>query len=130
MIALSAKIGEAGKGAYAIFYEDELAEALPDDLKNRETLEAALKKLVSDGCIDVKYARGNVFCIASLKDFTVEDSHEETPCDTPAVQAAVQPAEEEPLPSLPKKLYAAVALSAFAGGAFAGAFAALLGAVL
>jgi hypothetical protein len=68
--ALATKIYAASRGGYAIFYEDELFDEMPDGAdRNRETLEAALKKLTLNGYIDVKYARGNAFCMAGLKQY-------------------------------------------------------------
>lgn len=69
--ALSARIYSASNGGYSVFYEDELMEVFPsEDERNRETLEAALKKLVKCGCIDVKYAKNSAFCIAGYKKFS------------------------------------------------------------
>jgi hypothetical protein len=68
--AIAAKIYNDTKGGYSIFYEDELFDEMPEGSdKNRETLEAALKRLVNGGFIDVKYARGNAFCVAGLKPY-------------------------------------------------------------
>jgi hypothetical protein len=67
--AVAAKIFAAGSG-YTILYEDELLDAIADETqKNREVLQAALKVLQSGGYIDVKYARGETFCIAALKKY-------------------------------------------------------------
>ncbi|MDE7163379.1 MAG: hypothetical protein K2O44_04795 [Clostridia bacterium] len=121
---LSAQLCEAGTGGYKIYYEEELLDALPDDMRNRETLEAALKNLSGGGYIDVKYARGNAFCICSFKRY--EPVVKEEPAPVEAAEAvAVNPA-----PSIPKRFYAISALCAFAGGALGGCVAAVLGAVL
>ena len=122
---LSAQLCEAGTGGYKIYYEEELLDALPEDMRNRETLEAALKNLTSGGYIDVKYARGTAFCICSFKKYE------------PAIKA--EPEEKEgtaetfeatPVPAIPKKFYLLSALCAFAGGAVGGCVAAVLGTVL
>lgn len=65
--ALSNKIYSCTREGYGIFYEDELMELLPDGERTRETLEAALKKLVKGGYLDVKYAKGSAFCMAGVK---------------------------------------------------------------
>ncbi|MGN0817724.1 MAG: hypothetical protein ACI4L9_02030 [Candidatus Coproplasma sp.] len=66
---ISEKIYAATHGSYGVFYEDELLDIIPEDERSRETLEAALKKLVKAGCIDVKYAKGSAFCMSGLKRF-------------------------------------------------------------
>lgn len=119
LVALSALLYNAGTDGYKIFYEDELEEAFPPDLRNRETLEAALKKLVSDGCVDVKYVRGEVFCIAVLKEY--EPTKEP---DSP------QPEQEEKPALNVNKVYAFAALSAFLGGALGGCVTAIIAAVV
>ncbi len=119
---LSARIREAGKGGYTIFYEDDLLDEIPEDMRNRDTLEAALKKLHTEGNIDVKYARGNAFCIAFRKPYEV------------AVAAEVkEEPEAAPAPSTSKagiKQCIALFLSAFAGGALSGCICAIIGAVI
>ncbi|MCM1437602.1 MAG: hypothetical protein NC131_00120 [Roseburia sp.] len=117
---LSATLCEAGIGGYKIFYEEELFDCLPENMRNRETLEAALKNLNGGGYIDVKYARGNTFCIACFKRYEAEKKEE-----SPDVLTA-----ETPRPCLSKKTYAALSLCAFLGGAAGGCIAAVLGAVL
>lgn len=119
---LSATLCDAGLGGYKIFYEEELAECLPENMRNRETLEAALKNLSENGCIEVKYARGNAFCIACIKKY-VAPKKEET--------AEVITYEREDVnPVLSKKFYVALSLCAFFGSAAGGCVAFLLGAVL
>ncbi len=118
--ALSAVLCDAGIGGYKIFYEEELTECLPENMRNRETLEAALKNLRSGGYIDVKYARGNAFCIACLKRYEAPQA-EETPVSAPA---------ESGKKGLPKSVYVALSLCAFLGSAAGGCVAAVLGAVL
>lgn len=122
--ALFSKLCEGGTGTYRIFYEDELLDELDGEVRNRETLEAALKRLLNEGCIDVKYARGDAFCIAAVKEF----------CPPPP------PVEkkEEPLPIIkqespvqsPVKNYVWVMLSAFCGSLLGGLCAVLGAAVL
>lgn len=119
---LSAFLCNAGMGGYKIFYEEELTECLPEDMRNRETLEAALKNLSSGGHIDVKYARGNAFCIASLKKYEVEKP-ETAPEAVPSAPLEAQAA-------LPKRAYAFLSLFAFLGGAAGGCVAAAIAAVI
>lgn len=122
--ALFSKLCEGGTGTYRIFYEDELLDELDGEVRNRETLEAALKRLLNEGCIDVKYARGDAFCIAAVKEFS--------PTPPP-----VEKKEEEPLPVIirespvqsPVKNYFWVMLSAFCGSLLGG-LCAVLGAVV
>lgn len=119
---LSALLCDAGTGGYKIFYEEELAECLPENMRNRETLEAALKNLNSGGYIDVKYARGSTFCIACLKKYEAPKS-EITTETVPTESLTVKP-------TFSKSTYFALSLFAFLGGAAGGCVAAVLGAVL
>ncbi|MGN1373101.1 MAG: hypothetical protein ACI4VK_03520 [Candidatus Coproplasma sp.] len=119
LLALSSLLESSGTDGYKIFYEDELIEVFPDDLRNRETLEAALKKLTSDGYIDVKYARGEVFCIAVLKKY---EQPEEVGNDCKEVLPA------KPVNANSVYIYAAVA--AFLGGMIGGCITAIIAAVV
>lgn len=119
---ISATLCDAGIGGYKVFYEEELTECLPENMRNRETLEAALKNLSGGGYIDVKYARGNTFCIASFKRYEAKKTEAK-----PEV-SVTETASERPLIS--KKTYLALSLCAFLGSAAGGCVAAVLGAVL
>ncbi len=68
-LLLCNKIYSSTREGYGIFYEDELLDVLPAEARTREALEAALKQLMNEGCIDVKYAKGNAFCIMGLKNY-------------------------------------------------------------
>lgn len=122
--ALGALLIEAGTGGYKIYYEEELLEALPEGVRNRETLEAALKNLSEGRYIDVKYARGNAFCISALKKFVP------TPPAEPEGEAVCECAQAPVIRFPTKKLYIYTAVSALLGGAAGGCIAAVLGAVL
>ena len=63
------KIYSSTREGYGIFYEDEFLDILPDGSRTRETLEAVLKQLANGGYIDVKYARGNAFCMLGLNKY-------------------------------------------------------------
>lgn len=97
------KIYTSTREGYGIFYEDELLDAIPDGERTREALEAALKQLVNGGYIDVKYAKGNAFCIMGLKNY-----EEPVPLPPPAPQGKM---------TARKKFYALAFAAAFAGGA-------------
>lgn len=119
---LSALFCDAGMGGYKIFYEEELLDCLPDNMRNRETLEAALKNLNGNGYIDVKYARGDAFCIACIKKYEAPAAE---------IQPEISPvAVETANPAFSKSVYFAFFLFAFLGGAAGGLIASLLGAVL
>ena len=120
--SLSAVLCKDGKTGYRIYYEDELLDALPEGVRNRETLEAALKNLQSKGYADVKYARGDAFCIAALNKYVAEEN-------VPGVREACGN-NEQPVPALPKKFYVLCAVCAFFGSAAGGFLAAVLGAAL
>lgn len=102
------KIYSSTREGYGIFYEDELLDVLPESERTRETLEAVLKKLTKGGYADVKYAKGNAFCIIGLKVYEPEDSQ---PDEDPSAQS-------EPLQAaFKKKLLRAIFFASFAGGA-------------
>ena len=120
--ALSAKLSEAGTGVYAVFYEDELLDCLPESARDRDTLEAALKKLNSGGYIDVRYARGSAFCLSFLRPFVLEQPENEA-------EPAVDVTEKQSAVKLPKRAFLLLALCSFLGG-LAGGLCILLGAVI
>lgn len=107
--ALSAKLGESGTGVYTVFYEDELLDALPESSRNRDTLEAALKKLNNGGYIDVRYARGSAFCLSFIRPYVWEKPEENIETVQPEPKA-------HPLPAIPKIAYLLLALCSFFGG--------------
>ena len=97
------KIYSSTREGYGIFYEDELSDILPEDNRTREALEAALKQLVNGGYIEVKYAKGNAFCIRGLKNY-----EEPEPLPPPSTEVKKSPY---------KRLFAGMFAAAFAGGA-------------
>ena len=119
--ALSDKLKEAGERVYAVFYEDELLDVLPEDTRNRETLEAALKKLNNGGFIDVRYARGSAFCLSYIRPYEGENATESAP-ELPESEQKISAA-------VPIKMYIAMAACSFFGGLLGG-LCALLGAVV
>ena len=86
-------------GRYVIVDEDELYEAFPDgEEKSFDELKRSLGLLIKQGYIDVKYSRGDIYCIAPLKKY-----EEEVP--------------EEPFEEVRRFRFDPVLISAFAGGA-------------
>lgn len=86
-------------GRYVIIAEDEFFEAFPEDSdKTYEELNRALNALSGGGYIDLKYSRGDMYCVAPVKRYV-----------------------EEPQPVFygepKKKKWDFVFVSAFAGGA-------------
>lgn len=124
LLSLSSLLYSCGTDGYKIFYENELTEVFPEDLRNRETLEAALKKLVAEGCVDVKYVRGEVFCIAVLKEYEPpkeiesQDAEENEPCELHETKLNAN------------KVYIFAAVAAFLGGALGGCVTAIIAAVV
>ena len=104
--ALSNKIFSCTQNGYGVFYEDELLDVLPESERNRDTLEAALKKLVKGGYLDVKYAKGSAFCMSGIKLY--EPPKEDLPSP-----AAVQPVVQKVISD--KKVLAFAFLAAFIG---------------
>lgn len=88
-------------GHYVIMDEDEFFEAMPEDCeKSFENLKRSLTSLYKEGYIDVKYSRGETYCVAPLK------RYEET---------AAEPEEQKRRFSLDPVL-----ISSFAGSAAGG----------
>ena len=108
-VELSAKLEESAANGYEVFFEEELLEVIPENTRNRETLEAALKLLSSGGYVDVKYARGNAFCIASLKRYSLPDIPEQTDIIQPVTECSTQV-------RVPFIVYLLVTFCAFLGG--------------
>ncbi len=60
-------------GRYVIIDEDEFFDAFPDDCeKSFEELKRSLTLLCKGGYIDVKYSRGETYCVAPLKRYEAE----------------------------------------------------------
>ncbi len=101
-------------GRYVIIDEDELYDAFPDGSeKSYDELERVLSALSNGGYIDMKYSRGEMYCVAPLKRY-------------------VEP--EAPPPAAPsqqqKRKTDFVLLSAFAGGALGSLLVSLLFALI
>ena len=61
-------------GRYVIIDEDELLEAFPDGSdRSFDELKRSLTLLIKQGYIDVKYSRGDMYCIAPLKKYEEEE---------------------------------------------------------
>ena len=85
-------------GRYVIVDEDELFDAFPEGMdRSFEELKRSLTLLIKQGYIDVKYSRGEMYCIAPLKRYEEE-------------QISYEPQQET-------RRFDPVLLSAFAGGA-------------
>lgn len=97
-------------GRYVIIAEDEFFEAFPDGSnKSYDELDKALTSLKKNGYIDLKYSRGDMYCVAPLK------QTEETPL---------------PEPEKSKSKTDVVFLSAFAGSALGSLIVSLIFALL
>lgn len=72
--AVLKKIEDSGeRGKYAILAGDELLDAFPEGSeKTYNELERALGALTAAGYIDLKYSRGDMYCVAPLKEYTEE----------------------------------------------------------
>ena len=98
--AIFGKISSIGpKARYVIITEDEFFEALPEDSeKSYSELDKTLTYLRNNGYIDIKYSRGDMYCVAWLKEYEEEI-----------------PEEKETVPFF--KRIDPTLISAFAGGA-------------
>lgn len=60
-------------GRYVIIAEDEFYEAFPEDSqKTYDELERVLSSLRAGGYIDLKYSRGDMYCVAPIKRYVEE----------------------------------------------------------
>ena len=67
-------------GRYVIIDEDEFLEAFPEgSVKSFDELKRSLNTLCNEGYIDVKYSRGEMYCVAPLRQYEapVEEYEEE-----------------------------------------------------
>ena len=61
-------------GRYVIIDEEELYDAFPDGSdRSFDELKKSLTLLIKQGYIDVKYSRGEMYCIAPLKKYEAEE---------------------------------------------------------
>ena len=66
-------------GRYVIIAEDEFLEAFPEGANaDGAELDRALTALRNGGYIDVKYSRGDMYCVAAVKEYEEETSDEDT----------------------------------------------------
>lgn len=92
-------------GRYVIIAEDEFYEAFPDGCENSDReLDRVLTALRNGGYIDLKYSRGDMYCVAPLKEYVEEPPQDET---------------EDEFTEAPerRRFFDPVFISAFVGGA-------------
>ena len=120
-------------GRYFVISEDDFFEELPKDIKRDEAeLKKAIKGLAADGYIDLKYASGNMYCVALLKEYVPPVQPEEQKSDEQKPEPEVKDADgefeedlNEPAPFRSQFMYTFWA--ALAGGAIGSAIIALIG---
>ncbi len=110
--ALFYKISESCKnGGFAIIDGTEFADAIPEgERRAAGEIDGALKELQKLGYIDIRYARGDMYCVAALKsELPEENCEEKLPDRSPTVIEV-----KEKINKFAVALYAA---AAFFGGA-------------
>lgn len=110
--ALFYKINESCKnGGFAIIDSTEFADAIPEgERRAAGEIDGALKELQKLGYIDIRYARGDMYCVAALKsELPEENCEEKLPDRSPTVIEV-----KEKINKFAVALYAA---AAFLGGA-------------
>ena len=110
--ALFYKISESCKnGGFAIIDSTEFADAIPEgERRAAGEIDGALKELQKLGYIDIRYARGDMYCVAALKsELPEENCEEKLPDRSPTVIGV-----KEKINKFAVALYAA---AAFLGGA-------------
>lgn len=110
--ALFYKISESCKnGGFAIIDSTEFADAIPEgERRAAGEIDGALKELQKLGYIDIRYARGDMYCVAALKNELPEENCEEKLPDRSPTVVEVK----EKINKFAVALYAA---AAFLGGA-------------
>ena len=110
--ALFYKISESCKnGGFAIIDSTEFADAIPEgERRAAGEIDGALKELQKLGYIDIRYARGDMYCVAALKAALPEENCEEKLPDRSPTVVEVK----EKINKFAVALYAA---AAFLGGA-------------
>lgn len=105
-----------GVGRYFVISSDEFFEAFPEGVRRDENeLKRALKALVADGYIDIKYSSGNMYCVALLKNYIAEQPA------PPANDDTVDGFEDLYVPPQAQKSSLHAFWAAFAGGALGSA---------
>lgn len=110
--ALFYKISESCKnGGFAIIDSTEFADAIPEgERRAAGEIDGALKELQKLGYIDIRYARGDMYCVAALKsELPEENCEKKLPDRSPTVIEV-----KEKINKFAVALYAA---AAFLGGA-------------
>ena len=75
--AIFEKVKSACAGGAAVFDYGELAGAVEGEELSAEKVDDAVKKLCGGGFIDIKYARGNLYCLAPIREPEKEAAAEE-----------------------------------------------------
>ena len=89
-------------GRYVIIDEEELYDAFPEGFeKSFDELKRSLTLLIKQGYIDVKYSRGDIYCVAPLKKYEEVELQPQPVADEDTRRSRLDP----------------VFVSAFAGGA-------------
>ena len=77
--AIFEKVKSACAGGAAVFDAGELAGAVEGEELSAEKVDGAVKKLCGDGFLDIKYARGNLYCLAPVREPEDEDTESNSP---------------------------------------------------
>lgn len=69
------KIKDCGGGGYTVLNLEELSECIPEDEPvSFDDISQAVAELAEQKYIDIKYSRGDMYCVAAIKDYAVEES--------------------------------------------------------
>lgn len=69
------KIKESSGGGYVVLSLDELSECIPaDEPISFDDISAAVEELAEQKYIDIKYSRGDLYCVAAMKDYALDES--------------------------------------------------------
>ena len=117
--AVFEKVQSACKdGSYAIIDSAEFSDAVPDgERKTPGEIDGGLKTLQKGGFIDIKYARGDMYCVAALKSALPEEKEEPKECSPTVIEV------KEKFNSRAAAVYSACA---FLGGALGSAIICLI----
>lgn len=108
------KIKNCSGGGYAVLSLEELMECAPEgEPVSFDDISQAIAELAEQKYLDIKYSRGDMYCVAAVKDYAINEVIESNEILPEVVQAADDVSYG--------RLYAICAALSFAG-AFVGSF--------
>ncbi len=68
------KIKDCSSGGYVVLSLDELSECIPaDEPVSLDDVSQAVEELAEQKYVDIKYSRGDLYCVAAVKDYKIDE---------------------------------------------------------